>query len=408
MLAIDLLKAYGLKPKPGAWYFTLSDEPGWITVHPHGEGTKGQPVLLEKRTGEILGGLGGKFNGKHISALPQHGAHEEHGAQALITWYNKTQKGKTATGGATAKTPESSHTESQENLIAAKIASVRAKSKGNFSEADLQEVGKVFVEHGLKTVLDQNKKDQDNLEKLRANSKELLNKYIEYKNKNNGIGNVRSPEYKAYYDAWSLWAEKWYQLKADSAKRVSESINKIRKISTLDDKEIKQGFVKGRMTDAKRSLFSAYKLLPADWVDGYIKRGQLRVKKTDRGWFAANYQDGLDEIRISGDRDEERLETAIHELGHRLEVMNPAVLKAEKEFYDRRTKGESLEWLGKGYRSDEQTRKDNFLNKYMGKDYNGRAYELVSMGLEMLYTRPHELIKDRDYAQFILGVVALL
>ncbi len=107
MLGIDLLKAYGLKPKPGAWFFTLSDEPGWITVHPHGEGTKGQPVLLEKRTGEILGGLGGKFNGKHISALPQQGRNEEHGAQALITWYNKTQKGKTATGGTTAKTPPS-------------------------------------------------------------------------------------------------------------------------------------------------------------------------------------------------------------------------------------------------------------------------------------------------------------
>lgn len=104
MFAIDLLKAYGLKPKPGAWYFTLSDEPGWITVHPNGEGTKGQPVLLEKRTGEILGGLGGKFNGQHISALPQHGAHEEHGAQALITWYNKTQKGKTATGGSSSGT----------------------------------------------------------------------------------------------------------------------------------------------------------------------------------------------------------------------------------------------------------------------------------------------------------------
>ena len=101
MLAIDLLKAYGLKPKPGAWYFTLSDEPGWITVHPNGEGTKGQPVLLEKRTGEILGGLGGKFNGKHISALPQQGRNEEHGAQSVIEWYNKTQKGKTATGGST-------------------------------------------------------------------------------------------------------------------------------------------------------------------------------------------------------------------------------------------------------------------------------------------------------------------
>lgn len=108
MLAIDLLKAYGLKPKPGAWYFTLSDEPGWITVHPHGEGTKGQPVLLEKRTGEILGGLGGKFNGKHISALPQQGRNEEHGAQALITWYNKTQKGKTGGGNTTQVAPRQS------------------------------------------------------------------------------------------------------------------------------------------------------------------------------------------------------------------------------------------------------------------------------------------------------------
>lgn len=408
MLAIDLLKAYGLKPKPGAWYFTLSDEPGWITVHPNGEGTKGQPVLLEKRTGEILGGLGGKFNGQHISALPEHGAHEEHGAQALITWYNKTQKGKAPTGGTTAKTPESSHTESPGNLIAAKIASVRAKAKGRFSEADLQEVGKVFVEHGLKNALEQNKKDLDNLESLKNDYKEAWNKYLEYKKQHNGIGNVRTPEYKAYSTAYWKHAEMLYQFKIDSAKRVSESINQIRKISTLDDADIKLGFLKGRMTDAKRSLFSAYKLLPADWVNGYIKRGQLKVKKVDRGCFIAAYGGGLDEIRISGDRDGERLETAIHELGHRLEAMNPEVLKAEKEFYDRRTKGEQLNWLGKGYGYDEKTREDNFLHKYMGKDYNGRAYELVSMGLEMLYTKPHELVKDRDYAQFILGVVALL
>lgn len=43
----------------------------------------------------------------------------------------------------------------------------------------------------------------------------------------------------------------------------------------------------------------------------------------------------------------------------------------------------------------------------MGKDYGGSAYELVSVGLEMLYTKPHELIKDPDYAKFILGIVAL-
>ena len=40
---------------------------GWITVHPNGAGTKGTPVKIDKDTGEVLAGMGGKFNGKHIS-----------------------------------------------------------------------------------------------------------------------------------------------------------------------------------------------------------------------------------------------------------------------------------------------------------------------------------------------------
>ena len=50
------------------------DDPEWITVHPNGKGynsngdkIKGQPMLVESSTGEVLGGMGGKFNGKHIS-----------------------------------------------------------------------------------------------------------------------------------------------------------------------------------------------------------------------------------------------------------------------------------------------------------------------------------------------------
>ncbi len=51
-----------------------TDAPKWITVHPHGKGptasgenAKGSPVLLEEETGEVLGGMGGKYNGVHIS-----------------------------------------------------------------------------------------------------------------------------------------------------------------------------------------------------------------------------------------------------------------------------------------------------------------------------------------------------
>lgn len=66
----NILAAYGLKKSAGAYFFTkVTDAAGdhWITVHPNGPGTKGQPVLLSEG-GEVLGGMGGKFNGMHISS----------------------------------------------------------------------------------------------------------------------------------------------------------------------------------------------------------------------------------------------------------------------------------------------------------------------------------------------------
>lgn len=66
----NILAAYGLKKSAGAYFFTrVTDAAGdhWITVHPNGPGTKGQPVLLGK-SGEIKGGMGGKFNGMHVSS----------------------------------------------------------------------------------------------------------------------------------------------------------------------------------------------------------------------------------------------------------------------------------------------------------------------------------------------------
>lgn len=41
---------------------------GWVTVHPNGPDNKGTPVLLDKK-GNIVGGMGGKFNGKHVSEV---------------------------------------------------------------------------------------------------------------------------------------------------------------------------------------------------------------------------------------------------------------------------------------------------------------------------------------------------
>lgn len=58
----------------------------WITVKPNGPENKGTPVKLDDRTGEVLAGMGGKFNGRHISAAPRGGRQEQPGAQAVIEW----------------------------------------------------------------------------------------------------------------------------------------------------------------------------------------------------------------------------------------------------------------------------------------------------------------------------------
>lgn len=64
------------------------DDPKWITVHPNGKENKGRPALLDSETGEVLGGMGGKFNGKHISAVPEHGKNEQMGAQMFVNAKN--------------------------------------------------------------------------------------------------------------------------------------------------------------------------------------------------------------------------------------------------------------------------------------------------------------------------------
>lgn len=65
-------------------HYNFVDGNRWITVHPNGKDNKGTPVKLDEETGEIKAGMGGKFNGRHISAVPKRGRQEQHGAQAKI------------------------------------------------------------------------------------------------------------------------------------------------------------------------------------------------------------------------------------------------------------------------------------------------------------------------------------
>jgi len=96
----------------------------------------------------------------------------------------------------------------------------------------------------------------------------------------------------------------------------------------------------------------------------------------------------------------------VHEMGHWLEEMNPKAHESIMAFYKKRTKGDSLVRLLDGFGADELTRKDKFIDPYMGKDYQGRASEILSMGLGEFYKDPYRLAsRDPGYFDFIYKLV---
>ena len=188
----------------------------------------------------------------------------------------------------------------------------------------------------------------------------------------------------------------------DNAKTFASYLARIRPIG-VDEAEL------GKHITSKGSAVApvvkkAYRHYPRDWTDMSFARGGVKTKKVKRGY----YNDYESIIAISGNGGGRSFETAIHELGHRMEDSIPDIMQAEKAFYERRTAGEDLEWLGPGYAKKEKARRDEFLEMYMGKDYGGWAYELVSMGFQFAYTDPLTLMKDEDMAEWILGILALL
>ena len=198
-----------------------------------------------------------------------------------------------------------------------------------------------------------------------------------------------------------LVREKYRGTLKENAEELKKKLSEIREvgISSFDI----DGHLNKSRSPMRKVVKEAYDYYPTDWVEKSITRGNLTPKKVNRGY----YSDLHAEIAISGWTEEGYLRTALHELGHRFERAVPGILEAEKIFYERRTAGEALRWLGGNYRYDEKSRFDKFLNPYMGKDYGGRAYELVSMGFEYAYTNPTKLWEDEDFATWIYGILAL-
>jgi len=197
------------------------------------------------------------------------------------------------------------------------------------------------------------------------------------------------------------------------AKRALDANNYEKHARTLADKlaEVRpvgginmKAHLNNSRSPMRKHVEYAYDHYPTDWLRASIGRGKLTPKKVDRGY----YSDWEGIIAISGWNDRMSRRTSFHELGHRFERVLPEARTVEKAFYERRTKGEQLEWLGAGYAKTEKARKDKFISEYMGKDYGGTAYELMSMGFEYAYTDPAKLAKDPDMQQWIYGILLTL
>lgn len=247
-----------------------------------------------------------------------------------------------------------------------------------------------MAKRGLKNLDEVGLKSMD---ELAAEEKELLDRHNSIKN---------NQEYIDAYNAWIEADKKYNGTHADNIAWLKSKLGEIRAMGS-DNMPIKAHLNNSR-SPVRKYIETAYSGYPSEWVQKSVAKGNLKPKKVDRGY----YSEWSKEIGISGWTEESSLETAIHELGHRFERAVPAIRDMEELFYKRRTAGERLEWLGSGYSRSEVTRKDNFISPYMGKDYNNKAYELVSMGFQYAYTDPVKLATDPDMQSWIYGILALL
>lgn len=151
----------------------------------------------------------------------------------------------------------------------------------------------------------------------------------------------------------------------------------------------------------KENVMKAMNYYPKSWLK--LSKELVTELKPHYSSGRAYYSPSDGEIRIS-----DRLPSNIHELGHRMERCVPGLLKAESEFYARRTAGCQLEWLGSGYGRNEKARKDKFTDPYMGKDYGGSAYELFSMGSEAVLAPSPRHKLDDEMRNWVLGILTVL
>jgi hypothetical protein len=159
-------------------------------------------------------------------------------------------------------------------------------------------------------------------------------------------------------------------------------------------------------------------------VPGDTTPGLAVEIRTHRGNYRANANGRKSQVNISKSED---ARTVAHEIAHVIELKVPGVLDAVKEFLAYRVGSEKPRRLGKlfkghGYSLWETGREDQFGQYfsaagsdgkfsdvaawYVGKQYSHDATEVLSMGIEALYTDARGFAaKDPEFCKFIVGIL---
>lgn len=189
--------------------------------------------------------------------------------------------------------------------------------------------------------------------------------------------------------------------------KLKEIFSHFREISGIVPKET---WAKGTNRVVKAQLEEAFSYYPKDWALIPKEHGrQLLARKYDRGFFARgattpsglyydtkydNYESGFLTIVTDG----VRKTTPYHEIGHMVEWANPDLVRIEKEWVARRTQGENYTRLkdifpNLDYESDEITKKDDFVDPYIGKEYDNAA-EVLTIGLQGMFVPEERFLKS--------------
>lgn len=137
-----------------------------------------------------------------------------------------------------------------------------------------------------------------------------------------------------------------------------------------------------------------------------LKRGARAFHRAIPVWDLGPRKSGIHISKTSG------AGVTVHEWGHALEHQNPDIGRAALKFLQERVGNEPLKpMIGRGYKRGEMGRDDDFEKafgqhaRYVGKDYYGRATEIMSMGLEKLFNDPVGFAnQDPDYFDFVVGI----